>query len=64
MALVKGCDMDFKGKVVSQFCCHDGRELLSLMDGGAKLGIGFDIAENMIAYAKETAEKAGIANII
>jgi len=54
--------MDFHGKTVAQFCCHDGRELLSLMDGGAAHGIGFDIAENMIAHARDTAEKAGITN--
>lgn len=55
-------NINFNGKTVAQFCCHDGRELLSLMDGGAEFGIGFDIAENMIAHANETAEKAGITN--
>lgn len=55
-------EMDFLGKRVSQFCCHDGRELLSLMDGGADSGVGFDIAENMISHAEETARKAGIKN--
>ncbi|MCL2076892.1 MAG: class I SAM-dependent methyltransferase [Oscillospiraceae bacterium] len=54
--------IDFKGKTVAQFCCNDGRELLSLMDGGATHGVGFDIAENMIEYAIETAEKADITN--
>ena len=55
-------NMDFKGKTVAQFCCNDGRELLSLMDSGADFGVGFDIAENMIEHAKETAEKASIKN--
>jgi ubiquinone/menaquinone biosynthesis C-methylase UbiE len=32
------------------------------MDGGADFGMGFDIAENMIEYAKETAQKADIIN--
>jgi len=50
------------GKTVAQFCCNNGRELLSLMDSGASTGIGFDIAENIIAQARETAEKAGIKN--
>ena len=55
-------NMDFNGKTVAQFCCHDGRELLSLMDGGATRGVGFDIAENMVAHATEIAKKAGITN--
>ncbi len=54
--------MEFENKVVAHFCCNNGRELLSLMQLGAKNGVGFDIAENIIAQAKETAEKAGIAN--
>jgi len=32
------------------------------MDGGASAGVGFDIAENIIAQAKDTAVKAGIDN--
>jgi len=55
-------NMELSGKTIAQFCCNDGRELLSLMDSGATLGVGFDIAENMITHAKETAEKAGIKN--
>lgn len=47
--------IDFNGKTVGQFCCNNGRELLSLMQLGAEKGIGFDIAENMVAYANETA---------
>lgn len=54
--------MDFCGKTISQFCCNNGRELLSLMRLGAKEGIGFDIAENIIAQASGTAKKAGIDN--
>ena len=54
--------MDFNGKSVAQFCCNNGRELLSLMQLGAKNGVGFDIAENIIGQAKETAKKAGIEN--
>lgn len=55
--------MDFKGKNVAQFCCNNGRELLSLvLDSGAASGTGFDIAENILAQAVETAEKAGITN--
>ena len=55
--------IDFKGKTVAQFCCNNGRELLSLIhDSGAEYGIGFDIAENILGQAKQTAEKAGIKN--
>lgn len=55
-------NIDFNGKTVAQFCCNNGRELLSLMALGANRGVGFDIAENIIAQAKETARKAEIEN--
>ncbi|MDK2968654.1 MULTISPECIES: class I SAM-dependent methyltransferase [Lacrimispora] len=55
-------NMDFKGKEVAQFCCNNGREILSLMQLGAKSGVGFDIADNIIKQAEVTAEKAGIGN--
>lgn len=54
--------IDFRGKTIAQFCCNNGRELLSLMRLGAKDGVGFDIAENIIAQAVDTANKAGIEN--
>jgi ubiquinone/menaquinone biosynthesis C-methylase UbiE len=55
--------MDFCEKTVAQFCCNNGRELLSLvLDGSADYGVGFDIAENILEQARETAEKAGIKN--
>lgn len=54
--------IDFSGKTIAQFCCNNGRELLSLMRLGAKNGIGFDIAENIIDQAVCTAKKAGIEN--
>ena len=38
--------IDTKDKVIGQFCCNNGRELMSLVKcGNAKKGIGFDIAE-------------------
>lgn len=55
-------EIDFNGKAIAQFCCNNGRELLSLMQLGAASGIGFDIAENIIGQAKDTAERAGIKN--
>lgn len=51
---------DLKGKTIGQFCCNDGREILSIMKAGAEKGIGFDIAENMIASANKDAEALGI----
>lgn len=54
--------MDFKDKTAAQFCCNNGRELLSLMQLGVKEGVGFDIADNIIEQAADTAQKAGINN--
>lgn len=54
--------IDFSGKDIAQFCCNNGRELLSLLRLGAKSGAGFDIAGNIIEQAVDTAEKAGIHN--
>ncbi len=45
------------GKTIGQFCSNNGRELLSLMQSGAKEGIGFDIAANQVQFANETARK-------
>ncbi len=47
--------MDWAGKTVGQFCCNNGRELLSLMKLGAAEGIGFDLAENQVEFANRTA---------
>ena len=54
--------MSFEDKHVAQFCCNNGRELLSLVDFGAKSGVGFDFAENILEQAKDTAKRAGITN--
>jgi len=55
--------IDLNGKTVAQFCCNNGGELLSLVLGsGASHGVGFDIAENIIGQARETAVKTGIEN--
>lgn len=53
--------MAFQGKTVAQFCCNNGRELLSLMQLGAERGFGFDLAENLIAQAREMASTVGAA---
>ena len=55
--------LDFGSGAVAQFCCNNGRELLSIMGlDEVERGVGFDIAENIIQQARETAEKAGIKN--
>lgn len=54
--------IDFSGKTVAQFCCNNGRELLSMSGLGINAGIGFDIAENILEQARDTATKAGIDN--
>lgn len=49
---------DLKDKMIGQFCSNNGRETLSLVQsGGAARGIGFDIAENQVAFANECAKK-------
>lgn len=53
-------DIDLKDKTIAQFCCNNGRELLSLMQLQPKAGVGFDIAENILAQARTNAAKAGI----
>ncbi len=47
------------GRAVGQFCCNDGRELLSVVQAGAASGVGFDIADNMVDYARRCAEVLG-----
>ncbi len=50
--------LDSEGKTIGQFCCNNGRELLSLVRcGKAGKGTGFDIAENQIAFANEKARE-------
>lgn len=50
-----------EGAVIGQFCCNNGRELLSLVKSGkAKKGIGFDIAENQVAFANEKAKELNL----
>ena len=50
-----------EGAVIGQFCCNNGRELLSLVKSGrAKEGVGFDIAENQVAFANEKAKELNL----
>lgn len=48
---------DLEGKSIAQFCCNNGRELLSIFSLGPSFGVGFDIADNMIAAANTTAKE-------
>ena len=54
-------EMDTEGMSVGQFCCNNGRELLSLVKcGRAAKGTGFDIAENQVAFANEKAKELNL----
>jgi hypothetical protein len=46
-----------KEKAVAQFCCNNGRELLTLLKMGAASGTGFDIAENFITEGRRLARE-------
>ena len=53
--------LDTERKVIGHFCCNNGRELLSLVKcGKAAKGIGFDIAENQVAFANEKAKELNL----
>ena len=55
-------NIDTEGKTIGQFCCNNGRELLSLVKNGkAAKGIGFDIAENQVAFANEKARELNLS---
>jgi hypothetical protein len=47
--------IDWRGKTAGQFCCNNGRELLSIVRQGAQEGIGFDLAENQVEFANRVA---------
>jgi SAM-dependent methyltransferase len=49
-----------EGKSVAQFCCNNGRELLTLLNMGAATTTGFDIAENFIAEGRRLAREADL----
>ena len=50
-----------EGMTIGQFCCNNGRELLSLVKSGkAAKGVGFDIAENQVAFANEKAKELNL----
>jgi len=53
-------EIGLDGKAVVQLCCNNGRELLSLVNLGAKSGVGFDLSEAFIAEANELKRIAGL----
>lgn len=48
-----------KGMDAAQLCCNNGRELLSMINLGAKSGVGFDLSDGAIKEADELAAIAG-----
>ena len=48
------------GKHIAQFCCNNGQELISLAKLGAALGVGFDIADEVIKEAQELSRLAQV----
>ncbi|AQP53577.1 SAM-dependent methyltransferase [Vagococcus penaei] len=53
-------EMDLSNKKIAQFCCNNGRELLSISKHYGIEGTGFDIAENLI---QQGVENASILNL-
>jgi len=53
-------DIGLQGKDVAQFCCNNGRELLTLLNMGAATGTGFDIAENFVGEGRRLAKEADL----
>ena len=49
--------LNLAGKHVAQFCCSNGRELLSISRHYGAVGTGFDIAENLIAQGQMHAKQ-------
>jgi SAM-dependent methyltransferase len=49
--------LDIEKKHIAQFCCNNGREILSLIDSGAKSGVGFDMSQNFTDEGKRIAKE-------
>lgn len=49
------------GANIGHFCCNNGRELMSAVrNTGAASGVGFDLAANILAQARQIAAETGI----
>lgn len=53
-------EIGVRGLDVAQLCCNNGRELLSVLNLGARRGVGFDLSDAFLAQARELAEIAGL----
>ncbi len=53
-------EIGLDGKTIAQLCCNNGRELLSLINLGAKRGVGFDLSEAFINEANELKDISGL----
>jgi len=53
-------EIGLEGKKVAQVCCNNGRELLSLINLGAKEGVGFDISDEALKIAEELKQISGL----
>ncbi len=54
-------EIGVKDKRIAQTNCNNGRELISVLNMGAKSGVGFDISDKVIEEAKELAKISGKA---
>ena len=52
-------EIGITGKNIAQTNCNNGRELLSILNMGAKSGVGFDISDKTIEEAQELATISG-----
>jgi len=59
--LLPGIEAEINGKVVLDFGCGAGAEVLEVARLGAKRAIGFDTSQKWLRLAQEQAEKAGVA---
>ena len=53
--------LPLKGGCIGQFCCNNGRELMSVVRNfQAREGVGFDIAGNILVQARQIAKDASV----
>ena len=52
--------ISLSGRTVAQFCCNDGRELLSIVNTTGATGVGFDISDEFIAEAGAIAKSTNL----
>lgn len=57
-SLLKKIPLD--GSIIAQFCCNNGRELLSIVNTTGAAGVGFDISDEFVAEAKLIAKSANL----